>query len=94
MRDLALASDTLIVLMARSNLEDVAAALAGALGKSRPAALVSNATWPDQRTVSAALGDIARVADRERIEAPATLIVGDVVAAAPYLSLPQSELTG
>jgi uroporphyrin-III C-methyltransferase/precorrin-2 dehydrogenase/sirohydrochlorin ferrochelatase len=77
--ELAQASDTLIVLMARSNLDQIASILARAVGGSRPAALVSNATLPNQRTVTGPVGDIARLADREAIEAPATLIVGAVV---------------
>lgn len=79
LRALAEASDTLIVLMARSNLEQVAAIIARAVGRTRPAALVSNATLPNQRSVTGPIADIARLADREAIEAPATLIVGDVV---------------
>lgn len=77
--DLARAADTIVVLMARSNLDEVAAELARALGPDRPAALVSNATLPDQRTVSGPLGHIARLADCEQVAAPATLVVGDVV---------------
>ena len=76
-RDLALASDTLVVLMGRANLAEIAAEVDG----SRPAALVSNATWPEQRSVTGALADIPRLAKEARIEAPATLIVGDVVTA-------------
>jgi uroporphyrin-III C-methyltransferase / precorrin-2 dehydrogenase / sirohydrochlorin ferrochelatase len=81
-RALAEASDTLIVLMARSNLEEVANVIAGAVGRTRPAALVSNATLPNQRSVTGPIGEIARLADREAIETPATLIVGDVVSQA------------
>jgi siroheme synthase len=80
--ELAKASDTLIVLMARSNLEEIARVVARAVGGSRPAALVSNATLPNQRSVSGTIGDIAHLADLEAIEAPATLIVGDVVSQA------------
>jgi uroporphyrin-III C-methyltransferase/precorrin-2 dehydrogenase/sirohydrochlorin ferrochelatase len=79
LRDLALASDTLIVLMARANLAETAAELALALGGSRPAALVSRATWSNQGSVTGPIADIARLADEARLEAPATLIVGDVV---------------
>ena len=78
--DLALAGDTLIVLMARANLGEVAAAIARAVGPSRPAALVSKATWSDQRQVIGVVGDIARLADHDGVEAPATLVVGEVVA--------------
>ena len=79
--NLARTSDTLVVLMVRSNLREVAAEIAHAVGGSRPAALVSKATWRAQRSVEGVIADIARLADQARIESPATLIVGDVVAA-------------
>ncbi|HVS50443.1 MAG TPA: uroporphyrinogen-III C-methyltransferase [Candidatus Dormibacteraeota bacterium] len=81
LRDLALAADTLVVLMPRANLAEVARVLAQAVGGSRPAALIGNATLPDQRSVNGPLDRIARLADEAAIEAPATLVVGDVVAA-------------
>ena len=77
--DLARAADTLIVLMARSNLKEVAAAVARSVGGSRPAALVSNATLPEERSVSGTIADIAHLAERDAITTPATLIVGEVV---------------
>jgi uroporphyrin-III C-methyltransferase/precorrin-2 dehydrogenase/sirohydrochlorin ferrochelatase len=80
--ELARATDTLIVLMARSNLKEVAAAVARAVGGSRAAALVSNATLPDERSVSGTISEIAHLADRDAITTPATLIVGEVVAQA------------
>ena len=79
LRDLALAADTLVVLMARSNLRELAAEIAHAAGGARPSALVSKATWPDQRYVSGPVADIARLADDAHLEPPATLIVGEVV---------------
>ncbi len=84
--ELARSSDTLLVLMARANLEEVTAALSRAVGDARPAAIVSNATLAAQRQVVGTVGDIARLADRDGIEAPATLIVGEVVAAMPVAS--------
>ena len=95
LRELALAADTLVVLMPRTNLADVAAALAEAVGGSRPAAVISNATLPSQRTVTGTLESIARLAEQAAIETPATLVVGDVVAAAPVLAvLPNSSVDG
>lgn len=76
---LAVASDTVIVLMAYSNLAELAATIARAVGGSRPAAVVSKATWSDQHSVTGAVADIARLADQSGIEPPATLIVGEVV---------------
>jgi uroporphyrin-III C-methyltransferase len=91
--ELALAADTLVVLMPRSNLSDVAAVLARAVGGSRPAALISNATLPNQQIVSGTLDQIARLADQAALGTPATLVVGDVVAAAPAISvLPNSSV--
>ena len=78
-RDLAAASDTLIVLMARANLREIAFEVAGALGPSARAAVVSRATFEDQRSVTGPIADIARLADDARLQAPATLIVGNVV---------------
>lgn len=80
-RGLARASDTLVVLMCRANLAEVAAQVATAVGGSRPAAVVSKATWQDQRSVEGSIADIAQLADQARIPAPATLIVGEVVRA-------------
>ncbi len=77
--ELARATDTLIVLMARSNLKEVAAVVARAVGGTRAAALVSNATLPDERCVSGTVAEIAHLADRDAITTPATLIVGEVV---------------
>jgi uroporphyrin-III C-methyltransferase/precorrin-2 dehydrogenase/sirohydrochlorin ferrochelatase len=95
LRELARAADTLVVLMPRSNLAEVAAVLAEAVGGLRPAAVISNATLPHQRTVTGTLERIARLADQAAIETPATLVVGDVVAAAPVLAvLPNSSVDG
>lgn len=94
LRELARAADTLIVLMPRDNLAEVAAALAVAVGASRPAAVISNATLPCQRSVSGRLDRIARLADQEAIGKPATLVVGDVVAAATSLAALRDAAAG
>ncbi len=65
--------------MARANLAETAAEVARAVGPSTPAAVVSRATFDDQRSVTGPVADIARLADAARLTAPATLIVGDVV---------------
>jgi len=67
--------------MCRANLAEVAALVATAVGGSRRAAVVSKATWRDQRSVEGSIADIAQLADQAVIEAPATLIVGEVVGA-------------
>ena len=75
---LARSVDTLVVLMP-SELETIAGRLAAVLGADRPAAIVSQATTPNQRVVRAPIGRIAAAARVARVEAPSTLIVGAVV---------------
>jgi uroporphyrin-III C-methyltransferase/precorrin-2 dehydrogenase/sirohydrochlorin ferrochelatase len=86
LHDLALACDTIVVLMSRTNLPHVAAVLARAVGGSRAAAVISNATLPNERRVSGPLARIALLADQAEIAAPAVLVVGDVVDAVPALA--------
>jgi uroporphyrin-III C-methyltransferase/precorrin-2 dehydrogenase/sirohydrochlorin ferrochelatase len=90
--DLARSADTLVVLMALGELFEVAAALGGALGGSRPAAVIGNATLPSQRSVTGTLDRIAGMAAEAGIEAPATLVVGDVVAVAEVATLARVAL--
>jgi uroporphyrin-III C-methyltransferase/precorrin-2 dehydrogenase/sirohydrochlorin ferrochelatase len=78
--DLARAADTLVVVMALGELAEVAEVLGRAIGGSRPAAVIGSATLPGQRSVAGTLDRIARLAAEAAIEAPATLVVGDVVA--------------
>jgi uroporphyrin-III C-methyltransferase / precorrin-2 dehydrogenase / sirohydrochlorin ferrochelatase len=85
--ELARAADTLVVLMSLGELSEVAAVLGRAVGGSRPAAVISNATLPNQRTVRGTLDSIGRLAADAAIEAPATLIVGDVVAVEQVVGL-------
>jgi uroporphyrin-III C-methyltransferase/precorrin-2 dehydrogenase/sirohydrochlorin ferrochelatase len=87
LEDLAAAADTLVVLMAFGELSEVAAVLARAVGGSRPAAVIGNATLPTQRSISGTLDSIARLAAEAAIEAPATLVVGDVVAVQQMVGL-------
>jgi uroporphyrin-III C-methyltransferase / precorrin-2 dehydrogenase / sirohydrochlorin ferrochelatase len=70
--------DTLVVLMP-SEIETIAGRLAAVLGSDHPAAIVSQATTPGQQVVRAPIGRIAAAARAARIEAPSTLVVGEVV---------------
>jgi len=76
----ARSADTLVVLMAAGRLDNVCRSLVrSGRPKTEPAALIQWATTNKQRTLTATLGDIARLADQARITAPATLVVGKVV---------------
>jgi uroporphyrin-III C-methyltransferase/precorrin-2 dehydrogenase/sirohydrochlorin ferrochelatase len=76
---LAAAADTLVVMMPLGDLDELGARLSRVLG-ARPAALVAAAGRPEQRVVRGTVGDIAAAARRARVEGPATLVVGEVVA--------------
>jgi uroporphyrin-III C-methyltransferase len=77
---LAVASDTLVVLMGVGRLKQLAARIiAAGRPPETPAAVVMAATRPEQRQVVAGLGDIAAAARTAGIAAPAVLIVGEVV---------------
>ncbi len=72
--------DTLVVLMGVHNAEPIAKHLMAA-GRSAdtPAAIVQMAFWPGESVVSGTLGTIAEQALRAHVEAPATLVIGEVV---------------
>ena len=66
--------------MAVSNLEKIAAALIAA-GRSAdtPAAVVENASLPEERVIRGRLEEIAALAAAERVVPPAVVVIGDVV---------------
>ena len=72
--------DTLIVLMGVHNVSHIAQALITAGRPSdTPAAMVQMAFWPGQQIVVGTLATIAEDVRRAHVEAPATLVVGEVV---------------
>jgi uroporphyrin-III C-methyltransferase/precorrin-2 dehydrogenase/sirohydrochlorin ferrochelatase len=80
-RALSAPGATAVFYMGLARLEHIVAKLMdhGAPG-SRPAAIVAQGTLSNQRVVSATLGSIQGAAAAAGLEAPALLIVGDVVA--------------
>jgi uroporphyrinogen III methyltransferase/synthase len=84
---LANAADTLVVMMGARNLEEIAARLlAAGRAPATPAAVVTSGTLPAQRVVAAPLGEIALRAREVGVQAPALLVVGDVVLLRPELA--------
>jgi uroporphyrinogen III methyltransferase/synthase len=72
---------TLVFYMGVRRLPENAAALIGAgRDPEEPAAAIERGTWPGQRTVTATLGTLAEAIERERIKAPALIVVGAVAA--------------
>jgi uroporphyrin-III C-methyltransferase len=84
-RHLAKTPGTLVVFMGLSHLPEIVDGLLQA-GKDpdTPAAVVSNGTRPDGRSVTGTLGEIASLVDG--LVSPALLVVGDVVAVGAELA--------
>jgi siroheme synthase len=80
------AADTLVVLMP-VELEGLTRRLMSVVGSQRPAALVSRATTGRQRVVRGTVSSVASIARSAGLEAPATLIVGEVVNAITPVAL-------
>ena len=79
----ALASgvDTLVFLMGRRALPDIAAQLiAEGRDASTPAAAIEWGTTPRQRTVTAALADLPAAADAAGLDPPTVIVIGQVAA--------------
>jgi len=71
--------DTLIIMMGRERLEEIAACLVqGGREPSTPAACIERATTVHQRVVVGTLETIAALADREGLVAPMVTVIGEV----------------
>jgi uroporphyrinogen III methyltransferase/synthase len=72
--------DTLVFLMGVRNLRRIASRLIEhGRDPATPAALIQMAYWPEERVLVTTLASIAEEAERERVQAPATLVIGEVV---------------
>ena len=70
---------TIVVLMGMGRLNELSAGLIGAgMPAGTPAAVVHLAWTPQQRTVRATVGTIARRCAAEQIGSPAVIVIGDV----------------
>jgi uroporphyrin-III C-methyltransferase/precorrin-2 dehydrogenase/sirohydrochlorin ferrochelatase len=71
---------TIVVLMGLASVRQVACRLlAHGLSFNTPAAVIANATLPEQRAVVGTLGTITALVAEAELTSPATLVVGDVV---------------
>jgi uroporphyrin-III C-methyltransferase/precorrin-2 dehydrogenase/sirohydrochlorin ferrochelatase len=71
---------TVVLLMAVSNLEKIAVSLIDhGRPASTPAAVVENASLPEQRIIRGTIGDIAELAVAAVVVPPAVVIIGSVV---------------
>ncbi|WP_413722825.1 uroporphyrinogen-III C-methyltransferase [Sodalis sp. RH23] len=80
-RVLAQLDGTLIILMGMSRLADICRQLIlHGRDADTPAAVVMNASHPEQRTVLATLGTLAQESARAGMAAPSLIVIGDVAA--------------
>jgi uroporphyrinogen III methyltransferase/synthase len=79
--ELARGADTLVILMGLRSIEGIVAELvAHGRAPDAPAAVIADATTPRQRVLTATLSQLATRVREAGITAPATIIVGEVVA--------------
>jgi uroporphyrin-III C-methyltransferase len=79
---LARPRQTVVLYMGMSNLPEICRQLlAHGLPASTPAALIENATLPEQRCVTGALAGLPDLARQHQIHPPALIVIGQVVAA-------------
>lgn len=72
--------ETVVFYMALRHVGKIAAKLVAAgLSEFTPAAVIENATTPRQRVIAGELHDLARLTGEAHVEAPALIVVGDVV---------------
>ena len=72
--------DTVVVLMGRANLCEVAERFLAAGGDpSTPAACVERGTTPGQRVAVGTLASIADIVERKQLKPPVTTVIGEVV---------------
>lgn len=81
--------DTLVVLMGRSCLDQIAAGLIAA-GRSphTPSAVVECGTTSEQRVIRGPLSELAALADKEGMRSPSTIVIGEVAALEQILPFP------
>jgi uroporphyrin-III C-methyltransferase len=90
---LARSGTTLVIYMGMARLANIAAALSAAgMPAATPAAVIQDATLPQQASVVATLRDIATVAREAGLGSPAIIVIGEVVRhAGACLPLPRAR---
>ena len=84
---LAKTGGTLVILMGVELLSQITQRLlAGDLAPDTPAAVIQQGTLPQQRAVKGTLSNIAQRATEERIQSPAIIVIGAVVALSDALN--------
>ena len=79
LEELAGCVDTIVILMGVGTLRENVEALKRRLPETTPVAIVVRGTTPEQKVIVGTLGDIVERAEREGVEPPAVIVVGEVV---------------
>jgi uroporphyrin-III C-methyltransferase len=70
---------TLVIYMGVSSLEHITEGLLSGLPNHTPVAIVQRASLPDQREALTTLGQVVDTVQREQLQSPSIIVVGDVV---------------
>ena len=70
---------TLVIYMGVSSLEHIKAGLLQGLPAYTPVAIVQHASLPQQREALTTLGEVVNTIEREGLQSPSVIVVGDVV---------------
>ncbi|MFN6406340.1 MAG: uroporphyrinogen-III C-methyltransferase [Limnohabitans sp.] len=70
---------TLVIYMGVSSLEHIGEGLLSGLPAQTPVAVVQNASLPTQREALTTLGELVHTVQREQLQSPSIIVVGDVV---------------
>ncbi|WP_291912362.1 uroporphyrinogen-III C-methyltransferase [Limnohabitans sp.] len=83
---------TLVIYMGVSHLDTITQGLLQGLPAATPVAIVQHASLPTQRQALTTLGDLVGTMDREGLQSPSIIVVGDVVQGAKAWGNPQQSL--
>ncbi len=84
---LAGAVDTVVILMGTESLDSIAQKLMdGGLSSATPVAIIEQGTSQQQRTLISTLSSVTKVAQEKNLQAPAVIVVGNVVTLGGKLS--------
>lgn len=79
----AQSSATVVILMGMKRLNEITRVFAGAGQADTPAAIIQNGSRPDERAAIGTVSSLARMAEEEKLEPPALIVIGDVVGLHP-----------
>ncbi|MCW4017815.1 MAG: uroporphyrinogen-III C-methyltransferase [Candidatus Bathyarchaeota archaeon] len=72
--------DTVVILMGVESLESIAKKLLdGGLNPDTPVAIIQQGTTKHQKTLMGKIGTIAKEAEKEKVQPPAVIVIGEVV---------------